>query len=229
MLTQTLQDGTESFPVSFHLASTSSPVVLFAAGAGGLPERYTTLLRSLIASGYTVIAPHFERLASPVPHEEELIRRTRRLSLALDFFAQYDTRVVGVGHSIGATILVAMAGGDMWLKSGNRVDIKTDERLTRLALLAPPTGFFRAPNALNAIKLPLLVWVGSEDTVTPPIQTEWFAQAIRDWNIADVHITEGAGHFSFMDNPPPQTIEPLADKQAFLQQYADAICKFVAL
>ena len=150
MQTQTLQDGSESFEVSVHEAARISPVVLFAVGAGGKPERHATLLDALAKSGCTVVAPHFERLASPVPSEVDLTLRARRLSLALDAFVQPGTTAVGVGHSIGAATLVALAGAQMWLGPGRRVNIAPDGRLTRLALLAPPTGFFQAPEALDS-------------------------------------------------------------------------------
>lgn len=126
MLTQTLQDGAESFKVSVHEAATNSPVVLFAVGAGGQPERHATLLDALAESGCTVVAPHFERLASPVPKEEELTLRARRLSLALDAFVQPAANAMGVGHSIGAATLVALAGAQMWLGPGRRVNIAQD-------------------------------------------------------------------------------------------------------
>lgn len=111
MLTQTLQDGADLFEVSVRKAATGSPVVLFSVGSGGQPERLTTLLNALAESGCTVVAPHFERLASTTPTEEELILRARRLSLALDAFVEPAARAIGVGHSIGAATLVAMAGG----------------------------------------------------------------------------------------------------------------------
>lgn len=62
-----LPDGHEAFPVSVGQTAGGSQVVLFAAGAGGLPERYHTLLQTLADAGCTVLAPHFERLASPFP------------------------------------------------------------------------------------------------------------------------------------------------------------------
>lgn len=228
MQTQTLHDGTESFQVSVFGAAKNSPVVLFAVGAGGQPERYPTLLAALTESGCTVIAPHFERLASPVPSEADLALRARRLSLALDAFVRPGATVAGVGHSIGAATLVALAGGQMWLGPGRLVNIAPDDRLTRLALLAPPIGFFQAPGALDAVRLPILAWVGSEDGITPPAQTEWLADAMRDWQTVDVRVTPGAGHFSFMDLPPPHSTEPLPDKQAFLREYSSEVCKFVA-
>ena len=115
----------------------------------------------------------------------------------------------------------------MWLRCGQRVNIAANARLTRLALLAPPTGFFQAPGALETVRIPLLAWVGSADRITPPAQTEWLAQAMRSWLAVDIRITRGAGHFSFMDQPPPQVVEPLQDKQAFLHEYSSEICRFV--
>lgn len=228
MQTKILQDGTESFKVSLHEATINSPVVIFAAGAGGLPERYSTLLNTLAEFGCMVVAPHFERLASLFPSEEDLTLRARRLSLVLDAFAQSGTTVVGVGHSIGAATLVALSGAQMWLGPDRLVDnIVPDSRLTRLSLLAAPTDFFQVPGALDAVQIPILAWVGSADTITPPSQTERLAHAMLDRQTVDIRVIEGAGHFSFMDQLPPQTREPLPDKQAFLKEYSNEICKFV--
>jgi predicted dienelactone hydrolase len=227
MRMQTLQDGAESFIVSVHEVAENSPVVLFAVGAGGQPKRHSTLLNALAESGCTVVAPHFERLASPIPTEVDLTLRARRLSLTLDAFVQPSATAAGVGHSIGAATLVALTGAQMWLGTGRRVDITPDSRLTRLALLAAPTGFFKAPGALDAVRIPILAWVGSKDGITPPAQTEWLAHAVRDWQTVDIRVTDGADHFSFMDLPPPQTTEPLPNKQAFLREYSSEVCKFV--
>jgi predicted dienelactone hydrolase len=108
-----------------------------------------------------------------------------------------------------------------------RVNIAPDDRLTRLALLAPPTGFFQAPGALDAVRVPILAWAGSEDGITPPAQTEWLAHAMSAWQTVHVRVTAGAGHFSFMDIPPPQTTEPLPDKQAFLRECSNEVCRFL--
>lgn len=227
MRTHTLQDGSGSFAVSLHGGTNTSPVVLFAVGSGGQPERYATLLGVLAEAECTVVAPHFDRLISPLPSEMDLTLRARRLSLALDAFAQHSTRVVGVGHSIGAATLVALAGAEMWLAPGRRVGVAPDGRLTRLALLAPPTGFFQVPGALEAVRIPILAWAGSEDAITPPAQTEWLARAMRPSQAVDVRITSGTGHFSFMDVPPPHVTEPLPDRRAFLREYSGEVCKFV--
>lgn len=227
MRTQTLLDGTEPFKVSVCEGSRASPVVLFAVGAGGQPERHATLLGELAGSGCTVVAPHFERLPSPFPTDADLALRARRLTLALDAFVPPDAAAVGAGHSIGAATLLALAGGQMRLGPGRRVDIAADRRLTRLALLATPTGFFQAPGALDAVRVPILAWVGTADGITPPIQTERLAQALREGPAVHLRVTSGAGHFSFMDVPPPQTVEPLPDKPAFLREHSREVCRFL--
>ncbi|BCX82127.1 hypothetical protein MIT9_P1712 [Methylomarinovum caldicuralii] len=222
-----LEDGSELFDVSVRKGKDYAPEVLFAVGAGGNPERHVTLLDALVEAGCTVIAPHFPRLASPRPTEAELTTRARRLCLALDAFGQSGATVSGVGHSIGAATLIALAGGQMWLGPGQRVDISADARLSRLALLAPPTGFFKAPGALDSVRVPILTWVGSEDNIIPPSQIRWLARAMPNSQNLDVRVTDGAGHFSFMDQIPPHVVEPLKDKQSFLREYSSEVCEFV--
>ncbi len=229
MKLETLQDGDQPFDISVHIGNNNAPVVLFAAGAGGQPARYITLLDTLVNSGHTIIAPHFERLASPNPTENELILRARQLSLALDIFSDYSSKVVGVGHSIGATSLIALAGAKMWLKPNRQIDIAPDTRLRRLALLAPATGFFQTPSSLDAVVIPVLIWVGSEDNITPPQQSKWLAQTMPNPKVTDLHITKGAGHFSFMDTGPPNAIEPLDNKSDFIQEYSKAVVEFLAI
>ncbi|BEU94430.1 alpha/beta hydrolase [Acidovorax sp. DW039] len=218
MQVHTVSDHGERFDVAVWQGPSTGPVVLFAVGAGGQPSRYATLLETLASSGCTVIAPCFERLATPEPTEQELSLRARRLSQALELVARPDMQVLGLGHSIGAATLVAMAGGHMWLRCGRRIDIARDDRVIHLALLAPPTGFFRAPGALDAVHVPIHLWTGSADTITPMEQTQWLAQAVGE--LAQVHPVAGAGHFSFMDHIPPHATEPLADKATFLRSFA---------
>ena len=227
MYEQNVTDGTESFTVSVRESQKTSILVLFAVGGGGNPERYVTLLDSLAQSGCTVVAPHFQQLSSPTITEEELKLRARRISLTLDRFVEPESIVIGVGHSIGAAMLIALAGGQMWLGSDRRVNISSDTRLNRIALLAPPTGFFQAPNALDVVKAKISIWVGSEDDITSPSQSEWLAQAMYDFQSVDIRVVDGAGHFSFMDQIPPNAVEPLKNKQLFLQKLSDELYKFV--
>lgn len=223
-----MKDETGSFNVTLVEGVAPTRVVLFAVGGGGNPERHLPLLKSLAAHGCIVVAPHFERLASARPTDGELLLRARRQRLALDAVAPLELRTAGVGHSIGATILIALAGGEVWMGPGHPLSISPEPRLERLVLLAPATQFFQAPGALDAVRTPLLVWAGTEDVTTPPPQAMFLAESLGTRVPVDVRIRDGAGHFSFMNEPPPQATEPLPDRNAFLDELAAEVCRFVA-
>lgn len=227
MQTRILNDGTKSFNVSIIENHKNSPLVVFAAGAGGQPERYITLLNTIAEYGFVVIAPHFKPLASPFPDEDELILRARQISLAVDEFIQPGSTLSGVGHSIGGAILLALAGAGMWLGPDRPVkNIHQDIRLRCISLLAPPTDFFQAPGSLKGVNLPIQAWVGSKDNITPPSQIKRLAHLPID-SQADIKIVEGAKHFSFMDVPPPHIMEEMTNKQEFLNEYSSEVSRFL--
>jgi pimeloyl-ACP methyl ester carboxylesterase len=221
-----LRDGADTFDVTILEAAKPSRAVLFSVGAGGNPERHLRLLTSLADHGCTVAAPHFERLVSPVPTEADLLLRARRLRLALDHVMRPGLIAAGVGHSMGATMLLALAGGKARTLAGQSVSIERDTRLDRLALLAPATDFFRNPGALDGVCLPIRAWAGTEDRVTPPAQAQFLQTAIGAAATVEVRIVDGAGHFSFMDDLPPQLADPFPDRDAFLADLAEAVCRF---
>jgi GNAT superfamily N-acetyltransferase/fermentation-respiration switch protein FrsA (DUF1100 family) len=180
---------------------TPTAAVLFAVGGGGDPRRHLPLLEALAGAGFRVIAPHFARLTDPWPTEEHLRQRATVLrEAALQHGAKLP--LVGIGHSIGATMLLALAGGDLWLRPspGEKPAPLVLPQLpfARLLLLAPPTGYFPQPFSANA---PVSVWVGANDTVTPPAQAERLAELLV--SPADVHVVPGADHFSFLHVAPP--------------------------
>lgn len=202
-----------------------SRVVLFAVGRGGNPERHRPLLDELVARGCTVVAPSFAWLASPMPTNEELEQRAQRLRTALDEVARDGVPTIGIGHSIGATTLLVLAGAHATTFAGQRVRVAPDPRLARLALMAPATDFFHGEGALADVRTPMLAWAGTADPITPPRHVERLRDATAP---IDVRIVEGAGHFSFMDTPPPDTSDPLPDRDAFLARLRSELCEFVA-
>ncbi|MGE5783469.1 MAG: alpha/beta hydrolase family protein [Myxococcales bacterium] len=222
-----IQDGPESFDVTLLEAEHPTRVVLFAVGGGGNPERHLPLLTSLAERGAAVVAPHFERLGSNAPSESELLMRARRLTLALDAVAHKHLAVVGVGHSIGAMMLLALAGGKPWMRSGQPLAIAPAPRLERLVLLAAPTGYFQGPGAMNDVHTPILAWAGTHDSMTPPEQTEFLRDALAPRVPVEVRITEGAGHFTFLNTPPPQVAEPHPNRDAFLAELAAEVGRYV--
>jgi predicted dienelactone hydrolase len=228
METLSLIDNGTTFLITLLKAAKPVCIVLFSAGSGGNPERHIGVMKSLAENNCTVVAPHFDRLASPNPTEDELLTRARRLGIALDSVANPNFPVAGVGHSIGATILLAMSGGQIWLGVGQQVNIKPDERIGRLVLMAPPIGFFKAPGALKNVHTPMQVWVGTDDQITPPTQSEFLKRTIGDQAPVDLQIVDGAGHFSFMNTLPPQTVDPLPNRETFLSDLATEIRRFIA-
>jgi pimeloyl-ACP methyl ester carboxylesterase len=224
---RTLSDGTDSLDVTVVEAAEPSHGVLFSVGGGGNPERHLSLLTTLARHGCAVAAPHFERLVSPHPTESDLLLRARRLRLALDYVTRPGRPTAAVGHSIGATMLLALAGAEAWTRAGQRVSITPDKRLDRLVLLAPATNFFRAPGALDAVRLPILAWAGTEDEMTPPAQAEFLHDAIGPSAPVEVNIVPGAGHFTFMNSPPPHATDPFPQRDVFLADLAETICRFI--
>jgi len=220
-------DGPESFDVTVLGPDESSTVVLFGVGAGGNPERHLPLMESLAARGFTVIAPHFSRIVPPHVADADLLLRGRRLKLALDAVAPNARRVAGVGHSIGATTLLPLAGAHMWTQSRHRLEFELIPTLSRLVMMTPPTLFFQPPGALDAVRTPILLLAGGKDDVTPPAQQEFLKTAIGSRAAVLLRVEETAGHFSFMNVLPPGVTDAMPDREAFLVRLASEICSFV--
>jgi hypothetical protein len=223
----TLHDEAGAFEVALLEAPSPRRVVLFGVGGGGNPERHAPLLEALRDRGCTVVAPSFERMLSPIPTADALLLRARRLRLALAAADRATLPAIGVGHSIGAASLLALAGGTMWTILREKLAIEPEPRLARLALMAPATDFFRAPRALDAVRLPIVAWAGAADALTPPAKVAILRDEIGDRAPVELRVIEGAGHFSFMHAPPPGTTEPLADRDAFLASLVAEIGDFV--
>ncbi|MFI9552919.1 alpha/beta hydrolase family protein [Nonomuraea endophytica] len=199
-------------------------VVLFAAGAGGDPERHRPLLEHLADHGCQVIAPRFERFNGRDATATELLARPRGLKDALDRWASPGAAVVAVGHSIGGWAALCLAGATPWGVDGRPLEVPREPRVARLALYAPAAGWFAAPGALDAVTVPMLVYAGELDTVTPVEQALLLKGAPGP---VDVRIVPKAGHFSFMNTPPPGMAEDDAfDRDRFLAELARTTLEF---
>ncbi|AQA13131.1 alpha/beta hydrolase family protein [Streptomyces malaysiensis] len=200
-------------------------VVLFGAGAGGDPERYRPLLEHLAAHDCQVIAPCFERFVAREATTAELLARPAGLVEALHRWAPEDASVVVVGHSIGGWAGLCLAGATPWGRDGRLLDVPREPRVGRLVLYAPAAGWFAAPGALDAITAPMLVFAGELDTITPVEQAVRLKGASAQ---VDLRVVPGAGHFSFMNTPPPGMVETEGfDRAQFLTDFAQATLEFV--
>ena len=220
-----LEDDDETFTVSVFTALESSRTVLFAVGAGGNPRRHIPLLNVLVERGCTVVAPHFERMTSQIVSAPDLALRIRRLRRALDYASCLKLPIGAIGHSIGSAILIGLAGGQMWMHDGKRLDCKADRRIKRMVVLTPAIDFFKTPGALDEVRTPMQAWAGSRDSITPPSQTLFLKNALG--SLVDARFIEGAGHFSFMNDLPPNVVDTLEDREAFLAHLALEVGKFL--
>ena len=73
---------------------------------------------------------------------------------------------------------------------------------------------------------PIAVWVGALDTMTPPTHASFVREALGARAPVDLHVVEGAGHFTFMHALPPHVVDPMPAREAFLADLAQAIGDF---
>lgn len=223
------KDENGDYVISIFHASTPSRTVLFAAGAGGDPFRHRQLLTRLAEQGLTVIAPQFGRLANSLVGTQELAQRFQRLEQAFDLANQYqqktDKSVAALGHSLGATMLIGLAGGHLWTRDKSKVDARITRQIDAMVLLAPALDFFRAPGALSDLNTSVQVWAGSRDSVTPATSVGLLERALG--SRCRTAIIDGAGHFSFMDEPPPHIVDPMEHRDVFLEELAESAGRYL--
>jgi pimeloyl-ACP methyl ester carboxylesterase len=200
-------------------------VVLFAAGAGGNPERHRPLLQHLADHGCQVIAPIFDRLVAAEATTAELLTRPVGLMRALEERASAVAPVAVVGHSIGGWAALCLAGATPWGRDRKPLAVPREPRVSRLVLYAPAAGWFAAPGALDEMTVPALVYAGELDAVTPSEQALHLKSAPAP---VEVRIVPGAGHVSFMNVPPPGATEDARlDRDRFLAELAAATLTFL--
>jgi dienelactone hydrolase len=224
---QMLSDGAEAFEVTFIDTAQPRASVLFGVGAGGDPQRHLPLLTTLAERGFTIAAPHFGRMKSLVPTVAEMETRARRHQLAFNEIVRTGVPAAGVGHSIGGAMMLMLAGATAWTMPGLPARVPTEPRLERLALLAPATAFFTGPGALGMVRVPIRAWVGGKDSITPPAGAQSIKDRLAGEAEMEVSVVADAGHFSFMNVPPPHATETLPDRDAFLRQLAEEVASFV--
>jgi pimeloyl-ACP methyl ester carboxylesterase len=225
---QQVRDGAEAFDVTVVDASqTSKRLVSFAVGRGGNPERHFPLLRSVAALGCTVIAPQFDMLTSLVASKAELEKRVRWLGVSAAQYFKADLSIIGIGHSIGTVTLLALAGGEAQTLAGDTVIPRSKLKFDRLALFAPPTDFFRRPGALKSVRVPIRIWVGAKDSITPPAQAQFLKEVLSLQGPIDICLDEEAGHFSYMDELPSNITDSHPNRRKFLASLANDVGLFV--
>jgi predicted dienelactone hydrolase len=209
------------------VAGEHRPLVILSHGGGGTPWVYRDLAASLAREGFVVVLPEHpgncrrdNRLEGTPANLEN---RPRHLRLALDAaFASADLaphlvpdRAAVIGHSMGGYTALALAGGRPSALPNETPDglahpvaTAPDARVKSLVLLAPATPWFMAEGALGGVDLPVLIWTGDRDEISPDFYADIVRRGVRDAAKVDHRIAAGAGHFSFLSPFPPAMTGP---------------------
>lgn len=166
-------------------------------------------------------------LTSLVPSKAELEKRVRRLEVSAAQYLKADLPIIGIGHSIGTVTLLALAGGQAQTLAGDTVIPGSKLKFDRLALFAPPTDFFQRPGALGSVRVPIRIWVGAKDSITPPAQAQFLKEVLSLQGPIDICLDEEAGHFSYMDELPPNITDSHPNRSKFLASLANEVGRFV--
>ena len=166
-------------------------------------------------------------LISLVPTKRELDKRVRRLEASVAEYFKSGLPLVGIGHSIGGVTLLALAGGEAQTLAGDTVISGSKLKFDRLALFAPPTDCFRRAGALKSVRAPIRIWVGAKDSITPRAQAQFLKEVLLLQGPIDICLDEEAGHFSYMDELPPNITDSHPNRRKCLASLANDVGRFV--
>jgi hypothetical protein len=71
------------------------------------------------------------------------------------------------------------------------------------------------------------IWVGARDTITPPAQSQFLKDALQYQVPIEICLEEEAGHFSYMDELPPNVTDSHPHRSSFLASLANDAGLFV--
>lgn len=222
-----LKNADKVFEVTLLQVKGATQCILFAPGLGGSPMRHIGLLQTFTQHGISVVAPHFDLLTSSLPSKAELLERSQRLALAEDEFCTQYMSIAGVGHSLGAVILLMHVGATAWTSAREPVIFEGRKVLSQLVLLAPPTDFFPVPTSLASVKVPVQIWAGAKDIITPPTQAKLLKEALNNKTQTELYIVEDVGHFTFMNTLPPHVTDSHPSREVFLMRLGEKASQFI--
>jgi predicted dienelactone hydrolase len=234
----------------------AQPLVMLSHGSGSSPLVNRDLALALARAGYVVgmpVHPGDNRDDRSLQNtSQNLQQRPRHLQLAINavlsdpsfFSSQVPRGIALIGHSLGAYTALALAGGEprtlpeVWPDGPTEaIPVVHDPRVSALVLLAPAVIWFHAPGALDAVRFPVLMLSGEQDSVTPPPHhADLVARQFPRQDLLDYRTVAGAGHFSFLSVFPTQMRQPHFapaqdppgfDRAAFQAHLAEEIMYFM--
>lgn len=206
------------------------PLVIISHGSGSSKQVFRTLAEYLAQNGFIVCMPeHPFNNRNDNTHAdtiENLNDRPRHISESIHWILSNSkwkhsiqkNHVAIIGHSIGGYTALALAGGIPHTKHqiqhdphtkithAQQIDVKPDQRIKAVVLLAPATGWFKSPGALRQVKVPILMLSGEKDTITPLFHAEIVKGGITNHAQVTHRVVENAGHFSFL-SPFPDSMK----------------------
>lgn len=209
------------------VAGDALPVVVISHGRNGSPWTHRDTAVYLARRGFVVVMPEHvgnSRSDGSLANTAAMLsHRPRHLRLALDAVVadpvvggHCDARRLGViGHSIGAYTALAVAGGrptttafDAPGGPSHPVPVTTLDDVRALVLLAPAAFWYAAPDALAGVAVSVLLYSGTEDTVTPAFHSEIVVRGVRPADLVRHVVVPNAGHHSFQTPFPPAMVDP---------------------
>lgn len=202
------------------------PLVIISHGSGSSPILFRTHARFLAQNGFIVCLPeHPFNNRNNNEHAdsiENLIDRPRHISESLDAILSNDKfksyiekeKISIIGHSIGGYTALALAGGvphtkhqiehdpNTQIAKSQEIPVTVDSRIKAIILLAPATGWFKSEGSLSEVKIPILIYSGDKDEITPLFHADIIKGNISNRNLITHKIIKNAGHFSFLSSFP---------------------------
>lgn len=208
------------------------PLVMISHGTGSSPLLFRSLATHLANHDFVVCMPEHpfnnrnnnERADSL----ENLTDRPRHIAQAIDAIIG-DSRwkdhvdceaIAAIGHSLGAYTVLALAGGHPHTKhqiqhdpqtkitSSQAIAVTLDRRIKALVLFAPAAGWFKSEGALSEVSVPVMIFSGEKDAVTPAFHAKIIADGLPDPARLTQQVVPNAGHFSFLTPFPPHMKTP---------------------
>lgn len=206
--------------VNAPVAGKHRPLIVISHGSGSTPLVYRNLATFLARQGFVVAMPEHpgnnrsdNSLDGTLANLEQ---RPRHLRLTIDavisdprFTAHVDAHHVAlIGHSLGAYTALALAGAQPWSGLGQRIEVEADSRIQALVLMAPVSAFFSPNDSLRNVHVPILMFAGTEDRMTPKWQTQLILDLVPGRDQVIYHAIAHAGHYSFLSPFPPAMKRP---------------------
>ena len=251
----TIATGTSNIgPYSFAatldapVAPGRHPLCLISHGGGGSHLLYRSIASHLAERGWIVVCPEHpydnRNDRSRVNTDEAARDRPRHIAHVIDALLAHTawgthvdaSRIGMVGHSMGGFAALALAGGQPWSMARVPLDTVSDARIRGAVLLAPAIDWFRAPGALDGVRIPLLAMVGEHDPVTPAQRVQEVLEALPLSAPCTIEVVPGAGHFAFITpfpealrrpDFPPSVDPPGFDREQFSATLGPRIAQFL--